>query len=64
MDMSSLFRKLFVTGEFFTIGIRKKRIPGILNDLRFVPEYILPATGQKWAADPMLVDFEGKTFLF
>lgn len=63
MNLQSLYRKAFLSKYFFTIAIRQKG-NGIRLDRQFIPQYILPATQNIWAADPILVDYEGKTWLF
>lgn len=64
MKARDLFAKLFVSGRYFTIGIRPRRDGSILEDRNFAPRFIVPATREKWVADPMLVDADGKTWLF
>lgn len=56
-------RKLFGTGEYFTIAIRRKDKP-ILENTSFSSLNTLPATRDNWCADPMLAEDNGKTFLF
>ena len=61
---SSLYSKLFLTSYYFTIAIRKKPQKGIIESRRFKAEYVMPATRANWCADPMLIDYESKTYLF
>lgn len=61
---SSLYGKLFLTSYYFTIAIRKKQQEGIIKNRSFKAEYILPASRTNWCADPMLIDFEDKTYMF
>lgn len=61
---SSLYSKLFLTSYYFTIAIRKKPQKGIIESRSFKAEYIMPATRANWCADPMLIDYEDKTYLF
>ena len=64
MNSRDLFAKLFVTSRYFTIGIRKRQAGSILNNQVFAPEFLAPATLQKWCADPILVEDGDKTWLF
>lgn len=64
MKTRDLFAKLFVTGRYFTIAIRKRQGEGVLEKPDFRPQYIVPAQRQDWCADPMLVDDGEKTWLF
>lgn len=64
MKTRDLFAKLFVSGRYFTIGIRKRKDSSILQSRKFVPQFVVPANRQNWCADPMLVDADGKTWLF
>ena len=61
---SQLLGKLFLSAHYFTIAIRRRTEANILEDACFQSEYILPAGLYDWVADPILVDHEGKTFLF
>lgn len=61
---SSLYSKLFLTSYYFTIAIRKKQSEGIIKNCAFNAEYIIPATRANWCADPMLIDYGDKTYLF
>lgn len=60
----SLYGKLFLSSYFFTITIRKKQPEGIFNNGSFQDGYTIPATRACWFADPMLVDYKDKTYLF
>ena len=62
--LSALWRKLFYSPYFFTIALRKRADSSILSDPSFAADYVIPATYRKWAADPILVDHEDKTYLF
>lgn len=64
MKANRINSKLFVSDRFFTIAIRGRQGTSITDDRQFMPEYCMPASRQKWAADPMLVDANGKTYLF
>ena len=64
MKTRELFAKLFVTGRYFTIAIRKRQRESILEKPEFRPQYIVPARRQDWCADPVLVDDGDKTWLF
>ena len=64
MNTRDLFGKLFVTGRYFTIALRKRRTESIPDNRVFAPEYVVPANRQNWCADPILVDDGEKTWLF
>ena len=64
MKTRDLFAKLFVSERYFTIAIRKRQNDSILEKMEFAPQFVVPANAQKWCADPMLVDAEGKSWLF
>lgn len=59
-----LFNKLFLSGYYFTIALRHNTGRNIIQDCKFVSEFTLKANRQKWAADPVLVDYGSKTYLF
>ncbi len=61
---SSLYSKLFLTSYYFTVAIRKKQQEGIIKNRSFKAEYVIPATRASWCADPMLIDYDEKTYLF
>ena len=63
MKTRDLFAKLFVSERYFTIAIRKRQNDSILEKMEFAPQFVVPANAQKWCADPMLVDAEGKSWL-
>lgn len=63
MYCNKLFRKMFITGHYFTIAIKKRTTIASTNT-SFLPNYIIPANRKKWYADPMLVEDNGKTYLF
>lgn len=58
-----LIRKLFASGDFFTIAIRLRQ-GDILQSGDFQAKYVVPATRDEWCADPMLVEDGDRTFLF
>ena len=62
--LSSLWRKLFYSPYFFTIALRKKASDNIIAVPQFDADFIFPATYKDWCADPILIDFEEKTYLF
>lgn len=59
-----LFSKLFLSGYYFTIALRRNTGKNIIQDHEFVAEYTMKANRQNWAADPVLVDYDNKTYLF
>ena len=64
MKPGGLFSKLFLGSYYFTIALREKHPGGINDGKAFRPQFIMPATKDDWAADPMLVDDGNKTWLF
>ena len=64
MKGNDLFGKLFVADRFFTIAIRKRTDVMAVGKRKFTPDFIIPATRENWFADPMLVEANGKTYLF
>ena len=64
MRLHDIYSKLFVMDRFFTIAIRRRSDRSILEDKHFQGEYVMPANREHWAADPMLIDEEDKTYLF
>ena len=66
MKKRTLFERLFWTPNCFTIAIRKRdaQEAPIWERKHFQPDYVMPATRNYWAADPMLAEDNGKTYLF
>ena len=64
MKPNGYFGKLFLGQYYFTIALRRRRPQGILDGLPFRAEAVIPATKVDWAADPMLIDDGGHTWLF
>ena len=64
MKPGGLFSKLFMGEYFFTIALRKKRSLGIADGTPFCAETIVPASKDRWAADPILIDYGERTWLF
>ena len=62
--MNSIIRKLFYCNSYFTIGIRRRAETSVLTGSRFQLDYLMPAKAAQWAADPMLAEDQGKTWLF
>lgn len=58
-----LYKKMFLSTYFFTIAISKKE-NSIIDNAVFEADYVFPANPQNWCADPILVEQNGKTFLF
>ncbi len=59
-----LYEKLFLSPYFFKIAICKRENDSILDRKRFIINKIIPGTYKKWSADPILVENEGKTYMF
>ena len=59
-----LYRKLFLSPYFFRIAICKRENDSILDRKSFIANKILPGTYKNWSADPILVENEGKTYMF
>lgn len=66
MKKRTIFERLFWSPNYFTIAIRKKQseeLP-IWERKCFVSDYVMPATRNYWAADPMLAEDNGHTYMF
>lgn len=61
---NSLYKKLFLSPYYFTIGIKKRSEALPPASTAFKCEYTMPADPQKWYADPLLVDDGDNTFMF
>lgn len=59
-----VWKKLFYSPYFFTIAIRKKQKRNLLEDTSFRADFVMPASPDKWYADPILAEYHGKTYLF
>ncbi len=59
-----LYRKLFLSPYFFRIAICKRENDSILDRKSFIANKIIPGTYKNWSADPILVENEGKTYMF
>ncbi len=64
MKPNAFFSKMFLKERFFTIVIREKKNVSIIENKHFSAEYIIPSNRDKWCADPILVDYGDKTYLF
>ena len=62
--MNRLFEKLFLTRSYFTIALRPRANLDIITEPTFLPAFIRPATADRWSADPILAEEDGKTWLF
>lgn len=59
----TIVRKLFVTGNYFTIVIRKRN-SSIFDNMLFSAAHTIPATREEWCADPFLAEDNGRSYLF
>lgn len=59
-----IFEKLFLSGYYFTIAVRRKKTCDTAIPEDFAADFTMKADLQHWAADPMLADCGGKTYLF
>ena len=62
--MNSLIQKLFLTNSYFTVALRPGVEQSVTEAPGFRPVFVLPARTSRWAADPMLVEEKGRTWLF
>lgn len=60
----NIYNKLFLSPSFFTIAIRKRSNRSIIDNPIFEAEYVYPSTRLHWVADPILIDYDDKTYLF
>lgn len=61
---NKLYGKLFLSPYFFKIALCKRENDSILDRKNFVIDKVIPGTYKNWAADPILVENEGKTYMF
>ena len=61
---NALFRKLFLSGSYFTISIRKREDSMLLANPYFHSDYTVPSTREYWCADPFFAEDGNRTFLF
>lgn len=64
MSRKNIFRKLFVSHQYFTIAIKRKEQSDFLDNRMFIPDFVMPASFDNWQADPMLVEDGNTTYLF
>ncbi|WP_458398434.1 glucosamine inositolphosphorylceramide transferase family protein [Anaerotignum sp.] len=64
LKVSKLWLKLFYSPYYFTIALRRSCGQDVCLPVEFTAEHVIPATFKKWAADPILVDDQDKTYLF
>lgn len=66
MRQRTIWERLFWSPNYFTIAIRRKREgeAPVWERGRFQPEYVMPVSREHWAADPMLAEEDGRTYLF
>lgn len=62
--MNLLLQKLFLTHSYFTVALRPRAEKSVLEEPGFTPAFVLPAEAARWAADPMLAEEDGRTWLF
>lgn len=60
----SLFDKCFLSGYYFTIAIKKRDKGLFFENGDFFSEKVYKANKNHWAADPMLIDDNGRTYMF
>lgn len=64
MKPGGMFSRLFMGSCFFTVALREKTPQGVMDGAPFRAQFVLPASENDWAADPMLVDDGDRTWLF
>ena len=64
MMINEIHRKLFLRHSYFTIALRHRQEKSILAEPSFSPDAVLPASVEKWEADPILAEDNGRTWLF
>lgn len=62
--MTNLFQRLFCSGYYFTVALRRRTEENVLETGRFRAECVIPANRKNWCADPMLAEEDGRTYLF
>lgn len=66
MKKRTIIERLFWSPNFFTIAVRKRKAQEapIWKRKYFKSDYVLPAMRDYWVADPMLAEYNGKTYMF
>ncbi len=64
MNKLRLIKKIFSFEEIYAVGIRKRKGNSTLLDDAVSPFSIIPTDNDHWYADPLIYEFEGKTYLF
>ena len=62
--IGAVWRKLFYSTYFFTIGLRSRTEENIVSDPVFRADHVMKGHVNTWQADPILVDYGEKTYLF
>lgn len=62
--MNKILQKLFLTHSYFTVALRPRAEEGVTTAPDFRPAFVLPAAAERWAADPILAEEDGRTWLF
>ena len=64
MNKLGLLRKAFLSSYYFTIAIKHRNSASIIENAAFDAEYVAHCNPRDWCADPILVDYNDKTWLF
>lgn len=64
MNKQRLLKKIFSWEEIYAVGIRKRNGEHTLLDDSSSPFTIIPSDDDRWYADPLIYEFDGRTWLF
>ena len=64
MNKLRLIKKIFSFEEIYAVGIRKRKGNSTLLDDTVSPFKMIPSDNDHWYADPLIYEFDSKTFLF
>ena len=64
MNKKRLLKKIFSYEEIYAVGIRKRDGEHTLLDDTSTPFAVIPTDRNHWYADPLIYEFDGKSYLF
>ncbi|MBQ1324756.1 MAG: hypothetical protein IIY52_01920 [Solobacterium sp.] len=64
MNKQRLLKKIFSYEELYAVGIRRRKGNSTLLDDTVSPFTIIPSSDDHWYADPLIYEFDGRTYLF
>ena len=64
MNKLRLIKKIFSFEEIYAVGIRKRKGNSTLLNDTVSPFRMIPSDNNHWYADPLIYEFDGRTYLF